>query len=106
VLLRFLLVVVVAMLAVLRALDRLPAASFTTYLTIGVTLALDAAAALTLGLLTWAAVGNPSQAMLALPMLCWETRPFPGTARDWPRPNRRRRACGRSTADTTRRHPS
>ena len=78
VLLPFLLVVVVLMLAVLRALDRLPAASATTYLTIGVTLALDAAAALTLGLLTSAAVGNPSQATLALPMLCFPAVLFSG----------------------------
>jgi hypothetical protein len=78
ILLPFLLVVVVLMLAVLRALDRLPAASATTYLTIGVTLALDAAAALTLGLLTSAAVGNPSQATLALPMLCFPAVLFSG----------------------------
>jgi ABC-type multidrug transport system ATPase subunit len=78
VLLPFLLVVVVLMLAVLRALDRLPAASTTTYLTVGVTLALDAAAALTLGLLTSAAVGNPAQATLALPMLCFPAVLFSG----------------------------
>lgn len=78
VLLPFLLVVVVLMLAVLRALDRLPAASMTTYLTVGVTLALDAAAALTLGLLTSAAVGNPAQATLALPMLCFPAVLFSG----------------------------
>ena len=74
----FLLVVVVLMLAVLRGLDRLPAASTTTYLTIGVTLALDAAAALTLGLLTSAAVNNPAQATLALPMLCFPAVLFSG----------------------------
>jgi ABC-type multidrug transport system ATPase subunit len=78
VLLPFLLVVVVAMLAVLRALDRLPTASTTTYVSLGVTLALDAAAALTLGLLTSAAVGNPSQATLALPMLCFPAVLFSG----------------------------
>jgi ABC-type multidrug transport system ATPase subunit len=78
ILLPFLLVVVVLMLAVLRVLDRLPAASMTTYLTVGVTLALDAAAALTLGLLTSAAVGNPSQATLALPMLCFPAVLFSG----------------------------
>jgi hypothetical protein len=66
VLLPFLLLVDVLMLAVLRALDRLPSASLATYVTMGVTLALDAAAALTLGLLTSAAVGNPSQATLAM----------------------------------------
>ncbi|MDP9343632.1 MAG: ATP-binding cassette domain-containing protein [Actinomycetota bacterium] len=78
VLLPFLLVVDVLMLAVLRALDRLPAASLGTYLSLGVTLALDAAAALTLGLLTSAAVGNPSQATLALPLLCFPAVLFSG----------------------------
>ncbi len=78
ILLPFLLVVDVLMLAVLRALDRLPPASTTTYLTIGITLALDASAALTLGLLTSAAVGNPSQATLALPMLCFPAVLFSG----------------------------
>jgi ABC-type transport system involved in multi-copper enzyme maturation permease subunit len=69
---------VVLMLAVLRALDRMPAAGTTTYLTIGVTLALLAAAALTLGLLTSAAVSNPAQATLALPMLCFPAVLFSG----------------------------
>ena len=78
VLLPFLVFVVVLMLAVLRALDRLPAASTTTYLTIGVTLALLAAAALTLGLMTSAAVSNPAQATLALPMLCFPAVLFSG----------------------------
>jgi ABC-type multidrug transport system ATPase subunit len=78
VLLPFLLLVDVLMLAVLRALDRLPPASLTTYLTIGVTLALDAAAALALGLLTSAAVSTPSQATLALPMLCFPAVLFSG----------------------------
>ncbi len=78
VLLPFLVFVVVLMLAVLRALDRLPAASTTTYLTMGITLALLAAAALTLGLLTSAAVSNPAQATLALPMLCFPAVLFSG----------------------------
>ncbi len=78
VLLPFLLLVVVLMLAVLRALDRLPAGSTTTYLTMGVTLALLSAAALTLGLLTSAAVSNPAQATLALPMLCFPAVLFSG----------------------------
>jgi hypothetical protein len=78
VLLPFLLLVDVLMLAVLRGLDRLPAASFTTYLTMGVTLALLAAAALALGLLTSAVVANPSQATLALPMLCFPAVLFSG----------------------------
>jgi len=78
VLLPFLLVVVALMLGVLRAVDRLPAASFSTYASLGVALALDAAAALTLGLLVSAAVGNPSQATLALPMLCFPAVLFSG----------------------------
>jgi ABC-type multidrug transport system ATPase subunit len=78
VLLPFLFLVVVLMLAVLRALDRLPAASPTTHLTVGVSLVLLAAAALTLGLLTSAAVGNPAQATLALPMLCFPAVLFSG----------------------------
>jgi ABC-type multidrug transport system ATPase subunit len=78
VLLPFLVFVVVLMLAVLRALDRLPAASTTTYLTIGITLALLAAAALTLGLLTSAAVSSPAQATLALPLLCFPAVLFSG----------------------------
>jgi ABC-type multidrug transport system ATPase subunit len=78
VLLPFLLVVDVLMLAVLRGLDRLPAASFGTYVSLGVTLLLDAAAALTLGLLTSAAVANASQATLALPMLCFPAVLFSG----------------------------
>ncbi len=78
VLLPFLVFVVILMLAVLRALDRLPGASTTTYLTVGITLALLAAAALTLGLLTSAAVSNPAQATLALPMLCFPAVLFSG----------------------------
>jgi ABC-type multidrug transport system ATPase subunit len=78
VLLPFLVFVVVLMLAVLRALDRLPAASTTTYLTMGITLALLAAAALTLGLMTSAGVSNPAQATLALPMLCFPAVLFSG----------------------------
>ena len=78
VLLPFLLLVDVLMLAVLRVLDRLPPVGFGTYASIGLTLALDAAAALTLGLLTSAAVGDPSQATLALPMLCFPAVLFSG----------------------------
>jgi ABC-type multidrug transport system ATPase subunit len=78
VLLPFLVFVVVLMLAVLRVLDRLPAASTTTYVTVGISLTLTAAAALTLGLLTSAAVSNPAQATLALPMLCFPAVLFSG----------------------------
>jgi ABC-type transport system involved in multi-copper enzyme maturation permease subunit len=63
---------------VLRALDRLPSAGAAAYLSVGVTLVLEAAAALTLGLLTSAAVSNPSQATLALPMLCFPAVLFSG----------------------------
>src|SRR5204863_10041912 len=56
VLVPFLLLVVVAMLAVLRMLDRLPARSLSTYASIGFGLLLCAVAALGLGLLTSAAV--------------------------------------------------
>jgi len=78
VLLPFLVVVNVVMLVVLRALDRLPAASASTYLSVGATLTLGAAAALALGLLASAAVNNPSQATLALPMLCFPAVLFSG----------------------------
>jgi ABC-type multidrug transport system ATPase subunit len=78
VLLPFLVFVVVLMLAVLRVLDRLPAAGTTTYVTVGITLTLTAAAALTLGLLTSAGVSNPAQATLALPMLCFPAVLFSG----------------------------
>jgi ABC-type multidrug transport system ATPase subunit len=78
VLLPFLIGVDVLMLVVLRALDRLPAAPLHVYASIGVTLALDAAAALALGILTSAAVGHPSQATLALPMLCFPAVLFSG----------------------------
>jgi hypothetical protein len=78
VLLPFLLVVDGLMIVVLRALDRLPPASTSTYLSIALTLALCAAAALALGLLTSAAVRDPSQATLALPMLCFPAVLFSG----------------------------
>jgi ABC-type multidrug transport system ATPase subunit len=78
VLLPFLALVNVVMLAVLRGLDRLPPASGRTYASLAVTLALEAAAALTLGLVTSAAVSNPSQATLALPMLCFPAVLFSG----------------------------
>jgi ABC-type multidrug transport system ATPase subunit/ABC-type transport system involved in multi-copper enzyme maturation permease subunit len=78
VLLPFLVFVIVLMLVVLRALDRMPAASTTTYVGVGVTLSLLAASALTLGLMTSAAVSNPAQATLALPMLCFPAVLFSG----------------------------
>ena len=78
VLVPFLALVVVAMLGVLRVLDRLPARPLSTYLSIGVTLLLVALAALGLGLLASAAVGNVAQATLALPMLCFPAVLFSG----------------------------
>jgi ABC-type multidrug transport system ATPase subunit len=78
VLVPFLLVVIVAMLGVLRLLDRLPARSLTTYASMTVGLLLCAIAALGLGLLTSASVGNVAQATLALPMLCFPAVLFAG----------------------------
>ena len=78
VLVPFLLLVVVAMLGVLRVLDRLPARPLSTYASIGISLLLCAIAALGLGLLTSATVGNVAQATLALPMLCFPAVLFSG----------------------------
>ncbi|HEX6236269.1 MAG TPA: ATP-binding cassette domain-containing protein [Acidimicrobiales bacterium] len=66
------------MLAVLRALDRLPAASGGVYAALLVTLTLEALAALALGLLASAAVTDAAQATLALPMLCFPQVLFAG----------------------------
>jgi ABC-type multidrug transport system ATPase subunit len=74
----FLLFVVVAMLGVLRLLDRLPDRPLSTYTSMGVTLMLCALAALGLGLLTSATVANVAQATLALPMLCFPAVLFSG----------------------------
>ncbi len=74
----FLLLVIVATLAVLRAFDRLPARPLPTYISIGATLLLCALAALGLGLLTSALVHSPAQATLALPMLCFPAVLFSG----------------------------
>jgi ABC-type multidrug transport system ATPase subunit len=78
VLLPFLLVVDALMLVVLRVLDRLPPASLGTYVSLGVTLGLDASVALALGLLSSAVVNNASQATLALPLLCFPAVLFSG----------------------------
>src|SRR5205085_753335 len=78
VLLPFLALVIVAMLGVLRLLDRLPSRPLSTYASIGLGLLLCAVAALGLGLLTSAAVGNVAQATLALPMLCFPAVLFSG----------------------------
>ena len=74
----FLLLVVMAMLGVLRLLDRLPGRAPSTYASMGVSLLLCAVAALGLGLLTSALVGNVAQATLALPMLCFPAVLFSG----------------------------
>jgi ABC-type multidrug transport system ATPase subunit len=78
VLVPFLVFVVAGMLGVLRLLDRLPARSLSTYASIGSGLLLCAVAALGLGLLTSATVGNVAQATLALPMLCFPAVLFSG----------------------------
>ncbi len=74
----FLAFVVVAMLGVLRVLDRLPARPTPVYASMFVGLMLCALAALGLGLLTSAAVDNTAQATLALPMLCFPAVLFSG----------------------------
>jgi ABC-type transport system involved in multi-copper enzyme maturation permease subunit len=78
VLVPFLVLVVVAMLGVLRLLDRLPRRPLSTYASLGADLLLCAVAALALGLLASAAVGNVAQATLALPMLCFPAVLFSG----------------------------
>lgn len=78
VLVPFLLVVIVAMLGVLRLLNRLPQRPLSTYASMTTTLLLCAIAALALGLLTSAAVRNVAQATLALPMLCFPAVLFAG----------------------------
>jgi ABC-type multidrug transport system ATPase subunit len=66
------------MLAVLRGLGRLPAAGWGTYESLFGTLVVASAAALALGLLVSAAVAEPSQATIALPMLCFPQVLFVG----------------------------
>ncbi len=68
----------VAMLAVLRSLDRLPPLGAAAYGRIAVTLFATSLAALALGLLASAAVADPAQATLALPMLCFPAVLFGG----------------------------
>jgi ABC-type multidrug transport system ATPase subunit len=71
-------IVDITMLTVLRVLDRLPALPAEAYGRIGVTLVITSVAALTLGLLASAAVADPAQATLALPMLCFPAVLFAG----------------------------
>lgn len=66
------------LLAVLRALDRLPAADTGTYVSLFVTSVLASAAALSLGLLASASVSEPGQATLMLPLLCFPQVLFSG----------------------------
>jgi ABC-type multidrug transport system ATPase subunit len=67
-----------SMLAVLRALDRLPALPWNGFGSLYVTVLLASAAALALGLLCSAAVSDASQATLLLPMLCFPQVLFVG----------------------------
>ena len=78
VLVPFLLVVIVAMLGILRLLNRLPARPLSTYASMTISLLLCSIAALGIGLLTSAAVRNVAQATLALPMLCFPAVLFAG----------------------------
>ncbi|MER5766491.1 ATP-binding cassette domain-containing protein [Streptomyces sp. NPDC001985] len=66
------------LLAVLRAGDRLPEAAPGVYGSLFVTSALASAAGLALGLLTSAAVSDPGQAALTLPLLCFPQVLFSG----------------------------
>ncbi|MGW0793652.1 ATP-binding cassette domain-containing protein [Streptomyces sp. NPDC002692] len=66
------------LLVVLRALDRLPAAGWPTYGSLFVSSVLASAAALALGLLASAAVAEPAQATLMLPLLCFPQVLFSG----------------------------
>ena len=73
-----LLVVNAVMLAVLRILDRLPDLGGRTWVSLSVTLEINAVVALFLGLLASAAVTSVAQAALALPMLCFPAVLFSG----------------------------
>ncbi|OQQ20586.1 ABC transporter ATP-binding protein [Streptomyces sp. M41(2017)] len=66
------------LLVVLRAVDRLPPAGWDTYGSLFVTSVLASAAALALGLLASAAVSEPGQATLMLPLLCFPQVLFSG----------------------------
>jgi hypothetical protein len=66
------------LLAVLRALDRLPAAGWSVYGSLFASSVLASAAALALGLLASVAVTEPGQATLMLPLLCFPRCCSPG----------------------------
>jgi hypothetical protein len=68
----------VTLLAVLRLLDRLPHGGSEVYAALLATLVLESLAGLLLGLAASAAVADPAQATLALPMLCFPQVLFAG----------------------------
>ncbi|MEU8283175.1 ATP-binding cassette domain-containing protein [Micromonospora sp. NPDC048905] len=78
VLLPLLALVDLALLGVLRGIDRLPPVVGTDFAALYATLLLSSAAALTLGLLCSAAVSDAAQATLLLPMLCFPQVLFVG----------------------------
>lgn len=79
VLLPLMVIVVLLMVGVLRALDRLPSADFGgTYAPLTVTLLLDGLAGIALGLFASASVSRPEQATLVLPMVCFPQVLFSG----------------------------
>jgi ABC-type multidrug transport system ATPase subunit len=78
VLLPVLVVVNAAMVIALRATNRIPDLDASTIASLVGLLVLDATAALAMGLLASAAVADPSQATLALPMLCFPAVLFGG----------------------------
>jgi ABC transport system ATP-binding/permease protein len=71
-------VVLAALLGILRLLDRLPAVGWRTYGVLLGILVVESIAALALGLVASAAVADPAQATLALPMLCFPQVLFAG----------------------------
>jgi hypothetical protein len=70
--------VATVLLGVLRALDRLPSLGWDTYGALFLVLLVESIAALGMGLLASAAVADPAQATLALPMLCFPQVLFAG----------------------------
>ncbi|MGC4834179.1 ATP-binding cassette domain-containing protein [Micromonospora vinacea] len=78
VLLPLLALVDLALLGVLRGMDRLPPVGGADFAALYTTLLLSSAAALTLGLLCSAAVSDAAQATLMLPMLCFPQVLFVG----------------------------
>ena len=73
-----LLAVNATMILVLQTLDRIPHLSADAFVQLNITMALNAMAALCLGLLASAAVTSTAQAALALPMLCFPAVLFSG----------------------------